>query len=83
MIELPGACDSSGLDCNTILVRTDGIGHNNYVFVSGFGSISFSTEEKIIDFKWKSFKWKFSMQKNMMPSALAIGDKHTCFLFYR
>ena len=51
MTELPGACDSSDIDGNAILVGCDDIGYDEYVFISRFEIINSCTEDKNIDFK--------------------------------
>ena len=68
--ELSGACDISFFDGNTILVGWD---DNEYTYFFGFEIISFSTEDKIIDST--SF-----MSNNMIPTAVAVDEKHTNFI---
>ena len=70
MTEKSGARHSSDFDGNTILVGSDDIGYNEYVFVSGFEIIKLTTEDKLIDF--------ISVMGNkMIPTAIALGEKKT------
>ena len=64
---MSGDCDSSDFDGNTILVRSDDIGYNNYVFRSGFEIIKISTEDNIIDFI-------SLMGTRMIPTAKGNGE---------
>ena len=71
--EKSGACDGSDFDGNNILVGSDDIGYNKYVFISGFEIIKFSAEDKIIDFI-------SLMGNNIIPTAIAIGQEYTYFI---
>ena len=73
MTEKSGACQSSDFDGNTILVGSDDIGYNEYVFVSGFEIIKFTTQDKIIHFI-------SLMGNNMIPTAIALGEKNKYFI---
>ena len=72
VIEIAGACDSSDLDGNTILVGSE-FGNNEYVFVSGLENIKFGTHHEIIGFM-------SLMDDYMIPTAKAIGEKEHIFL---
>ena len=48
-------------------------GDNEYIFISGIEITKFSTEDNFIDFV-------SLMYGNMIPSAIAIGEKHICFI---
>ena len=71
--ETSEACDSSDFDGNTILVRSDNIGNNIYVFFSGFEFINSTTEDKTISFI-------SPIDNNMIPTAIAIEKNYTCFI---
>ena len=73
LTEISGACDSFDFHGNTILVGSDDIGYNEYVFFSGFKIIKSSTEDKFIDFI-------FFMGNTMIPTAIAIREKYTYFI---
>ena len=66
------ACDCSVFDCNTILVGSDVIGYNEYVFISRFEINIFSTDDEIRDFI-------YLMGISMIPSDIAVGEKYTYF----
>ena len=69
--EMSGASDSSNFDGITFLV---GNNDNKYIFSSGFEIFILSTEDKVVDF--------ISLTGNkMIPTARAVGEKNTYFLF--
>ena len=70
MTEMSGACDSSDFHGDTILVGSD---DNEFIFISGFEFINFSTEDKIIDFI-------SLIGYNLIPTAMAVGEKYTYFI---
>ena len=72
MTEKSGTCQNSDFDGNTILVGSDDIGYYEYVFVSGFEIIKFTTQDKIIHFI-------SLMGNNMIPTAIALGEKKQIF----
>ena len=61
------SCDSSDVDDKSIFLRSD---NKEYFFIFGFEIIIFGTEYKLIDFT-------FLICDNLIPSAIAIGEKHT------
>ena len=70
MTEVSGAGDSSEFDGNTVLLEC---GDNEYVYISGFGSSKFKTDDKIIDYI-------SLMGNNMSIYTFAIGEKCTYFI---
>ena len=73
MTEFSGTENNDGFDCKTLLLEIE---NNEYVYKSGLEIIKFKTEDKIIDY--------ISLMGNdMVPSAYAIGENHTYFIYHR
>ena len=71
MTKMSGGCDSSNFDGNTISVGGDDM---DYMFISGFEIIKFSTEDYIMNFITL-------LGYDMIPTAIAIGKcKHISYL---
>ena len=70
MTERSKACDISDFDGKTSLVGSD---DNEYIFISGFESIKFTTDDKNRGFI-------SLMGNNMISAAIAVGEKYTYFL---
>ena len=73
MTESSGANDSPDYDGNTLLLEFE---DNEYVYISGLEIFKFKTDDKIIDYI-------SLIGNNMVPYALAVGEKYTYFLYYR
>ena len=73
MTEFSEAEDEEGLDGNTLLLEVE---DTKYVYISGLEISEFKTSDKIIDYI-------SLMGNNMIPYAIAIGEKYTYFMYNR
>ena len=72
MTEFLGANNSHDYEGNTLLLEFE---DNEYVNISGLEIFKFKTDDKIIDYI-------SLIGNNMIPYALAVGEKYTYFLYY-
>ena len=74
MTEFSGTADSSSdFDGNTLLLPCE---NNEYVYIFGLEIFKFKIDDKIIDYICL-------MGNNMVPFAIILGEKSTCFLYHR
>ena len=70
MTQFSGPNVNSSFEGNTLLLECE---NNEYVYISGLEIFKFKTDDKIID--------KLSpIGNNMVPYAIAVGEKYTYFL---
>ena len=65
--------DRDNYDGNTLLLECE---DNEYVYISGLEIVNFQIEDKIIDYI-------SLMGNNMIPYAIAVGEKYTYFSYNR
>ena len=70
MTEFSGDNNSHDYDGNTLLLEFE---DNEYLYISGLDIFKFKTDDKIIDYI-------SLIGNNMIPYAIMIGEKYTCFL---
>ena len=73
MTEFLGANNSHDYDGNTLLLEFE---DNEYIYISGLEIFKFKTDDKTIHYI-------SLIGNNMIPYTFAVGEKYTCFLYYR
>ena len=70
MTDISEVDDSSDIDGNAFLLESE---DNEYVYISGFETFIFKTDDKIMDYI-------SLMGNNISPHTIAIGEKYTHFI---